>query len=207
MFVYKRGCGGKGDEIMATTNDVQNWYSYNTKERAIFNLDFRVKPGVVAVRHREWAEQYAGYVLVEPHIKGAFSGDNKRYPWDRWQELVSRLPFGVAQCAPAGKRYLEGVTRIETPTFDHAVSVLAVSRGVITTDGGMHHAAGALGKPAVVIWGAFSRPENLGYSFHENIAEPDDEGLGWRTTHPACVAAMERITVDRVLEAARRLWS
>ena len=204
-FVYK-GRGGHGDEIMATTNDPLNWYGRNTRERTIFNPNFRVKPGVVAVRYREWAEQYEGHVLVEPHIKGTFSGENKRWPWAYWEELVSRLPFAIAQCAPEGREFLKGVTRIETPSFDHAVSVLAVSRGIITTEGGMHHAAGALGKPAVVIFGAFNSPKLFGYRGHINIEEPDERCLGTRKTHPACIEAMERITVDRVRAAALELW-
>ena len=57
-----------------------------------------------------------------------------------------------------------------------------------------------------VVFGAFNRPRMFGYAFHENIEEPDPECLGRRQTHPACIAAMERITVDRVLEAMGRLW-
>lgn len=192
---------------MAATNDVKDWYSKNTPKRAIFNPRFRVKPGIVKVKHRKWAEQYAGRILVEPHVKGKFSGDNKRWPWKRWQALVNKSPFPLMQCAPEGKEFLEGVERVVTPSFEHAVSVLAVSKGIVTTEGGLHHAAGALGKPAVVIFGAFNTPEMFGYEFHENIAEPDPEGLGWRFTHPACVAAMKRISVNRVLEAMVRLWS
>ena len=202
--MYHRGRGGHGDEILATTNDVTFWYGYNTPERQIYNPHFRVKPGRITVRHAKWAEQYSGRILVEPHIKGTFSAENKRWPY--WHELVERSPLKLAQCAPSGRKLLEGVERIETPSFDHAVSVLSVARGIVTTDGGLHHAAGALGKPAVVIWGSYSDPKILGYDFHENIAEPDPDGLGWRHTHPACVAAMQRITVERVIEAMVRLW-
>jgi ADP-heptose:LPS heptosyltransferase len=206
VFVYRRGRGGHGDEIMATTNDTAKWYGRNTKERTIFNPDFRVKRGVVKVEHAEWAQQYAGRLLVEPHIKGTFSGENKRYPWARWEELVDRAPFKLAQCAPAGKQFLSGVEKIETPGFSAAVSVLAVSKGIVTTEGGLHHAAGALKKPAVIIFGAFNQAKLFGYEGHINIEEPDEQCLGMRRTHPACLAAMERISVDRVLAAMVQLW-
>ena len=63
-----------------------------------------------------------------------------------------------------------------------------------------------IGKPAVVIFGAFNRVENFGYEGHVNLEEPDPECLGQRQTHPACVAAMKRITVERVLEAMERAF-
>lgn len=205
-FVYK-GLGGHGDAIMATTNNVRKWYCFNTKDRSHFNPDFRVKPGKITVKHREWAERYAGKVMVEPHVKTTFSGENKRWSWANWEELVSRSPFPLIQCAPEGKAFLEGVEQVITPTFDHAVAVLSVSRGIVTTEGGLHHAAGALGVKGVIIYGSFNSPKLFGYPFHENIEEPDPEGLGQRKTHPACVAAMQRITVERVLAAMERAFA
>lgn len=202
-FVYK-GNGGHGDSIMATTNDVSRWYGRTTPEKTVFNPDFRVKPGRIEVKHIDWAMQYAGRAMVEPHVKGQYSGENKR--WYGWQELANRSPFPLIQCAPEGKAFLEGVEQVITPTFDHAVSVLSVSRGIVTTEGGLHHAAGALGVRAVIVFGAFNQSKLFGYDFHENIEEPDPEGLGQRKTHPACVAAMKRITVDRVLAAMERAF-
>lgn len=206
MYLYKLGRGGRGDEIMATTNNIKQWYAYNTPEKSVFNPNFKVKPGRVAVLHAKWASKYRGVLLVEPHIKGTFSGENKQWPWEYWEELVRLSPFPLAQCAPEGRRVLDGVQRIRTDTFDHAVSVLSVAKGLVTTEGGLHHAAGALRKPAVVIFGAFNSPKLFGYDFHENLEEPDPDGLGQRKTHPACVAAMRRITADRVLAAMVRLW-
>lgn len=202
-FVYVGG-GGRGDQILATTNDTRNWYGFGTPERTIFNPRFKVKPGKVEVRHLDWAKQYEGCILVEPHIKGTYSGENKRWPWDYWIELVQRSPWPLSQFS-YGKDLLPGVTPIESPSFDHAVSLLAVSRGAVLTEGGLHHAAGALGKPAVVIFGAFNLAFMMGYDFHFNLEEQDPVCLGRRKTHPACLAAMRRITVDRVLEAMHRM--
>ncbi len=202
-FVYS-GNGGHGDRIMATTNDRDNWYAYADADRWVFNREFRVKPGRVEVDHVEWASHYAGRLIVAPTGPTHYCGENKC--WPHWQELVDRSPFPLAQCAPIGGAYLNGVDRIATPTFAHAVSVLAVSRGIVTTEGGMHHAAGALGKAAVVIFGAFNLPQMFGYDCHVNIEEPDSAGLGQRETHRACVSAMHRISVDRVIDAMARLW-
>lgn len=199
---------GYGDDIMRTVAQ-DGWYSTaRTRERWIFNPAFRVRPGRIDVAPDllQWAEVARGRVLVEPHIKGMASGDNKDWGWESWQELAARSPVPLLQCVPEGRATLDGIETVTTPTFDHAVACLAVSRGIVTTEGGLHHAAGALRKPAVVIFGAFNSPELFGYDFHANLASPDPECLGRRQSHPSCRRAMQRITVDDVLAAMDRMW-
>jgi len=201
------GRGGHGDRIMATTNDRNRWYGRVEKDRTVFNPDFRVKPGEVEVLHEEWAKQYAGMLMVAPHVKGTFSGRNKEWPWDRWQELVDRCKQPCIQCVAPGARTLERVEVVPTRTFEHAVSVLWWSKLLVTTEGGLHHAAGAMNVPAVVIFGAFNQPKLFGYEGHVNLDEPDERCLGQRETNESCVAAMNRISVDRVLGAIAALCS
>lgn len=199
---------GYGDDIMRTV--ATDWYVIGrTRERWLFNPAFRVRPGRIDVAPDllRWAEPIAsGRILVEPHIKGTASGDNKDWGWESWQALARRSPLPLLQCAPKGKATLDGIDSVTTPTFEHAVACLAMSRGIVTTEGGLHHAAGALRKPAVVIFGAFNSPKLFGYDFHENLDSPDPECLGRRQSHPACRRAMQRITVDDVLAAMGRMW-
>jgi ADP-heptose:LPS heptosyltransferase len=207
-------CGGHGDRIMATGGDPDrpSYILSRTKVRDTFNPDFRVAPGriEIAPEHVEWARKYVprDKIMVEPHVKGRHSADNKAWDWRRWQALANAVPAGtLLQCVPPCRAGLQGISVIVTPSFAHAVAALAQSRGLVTTEGGLHHAAAALGKPAVVLFGAFNLPENFGYADHVNIHEPDPEGLGQRKSHPACRAAMERITVARVLEAMERAFA
>lgn len=200
--------GGHGDKIMASGGDPgrPSYIRSRTKGRDTFNTNFRVEPGRIDLSPElvAWAAGHApaGAVMVEPHIKGKHSSDNKAWPWDRWQALVDAAPpFRLIQCAPAGRKALAGVEVIETPSFWHAVAVLAQSRGIVTTEGGLHHAAGALGKPAVVLFSAFNLPSMFGYASHVNINHPDPDGLGQRRSHPACRRSMERIAVADVLSA------
>lgn len=203
-----KGKGGYGDRIIATTNDPNNWYGYGNRTRFFFNPDFKVKPGKIELDPKliEWARPYGGRVMIEPNIKGRFSAQNKAWKWSRWQELVNRTRWDFVQCGPQDARALDNVVRVTTPTFWHAVAVLYHSRGLITTEGGLHHAAGALGKPAVVLFSAFNSPELLGYEFHRNIWYPNPDGLGWRHDHPACKESMNKISVSEVVAAARELF-
>jgi hypothetical protein len=66
----------------------------------------------------------------------------------------------------------------------------------------LHHAAAALGVPAVVIFGGFISPAVTGYAAHANIFTGDDLGCGNINPCPHCRAAMERISVDQVYGAA-----
>ena len=197
--------GGHGDKILARAHDwALPWYvNYHTPERIYFNPGFRAPVGTVNIpaHLQQWAaaKNVGNLILLEPRVKGAFSSNNKAWAWDRWQ-AVARMRADFAQCAPAAP-FLDNVRRIITPTFQRACAILAQARGIVTTSGGLHIAAAALGKPAIVLWGAFSSPENLGYTFQRNFYRPDPEGLGQRKPHPACVAAMERITVAQVIAA------
>ena len=199
---------GYGDEIMRTV--ATDWYiAAKTPERWIYNEDFRVRPGVIRKIRRlvRAAAIDPDTVILEPHTKEHICGANKTWPWDRWVELAERASatFRIAQFG-YGKAILPGVEEIRTESFWHACAVLARCRGIVTTEGGLHHAAGALRKPAVVIFGAFNSPRLFGYDDHVNIEEPDPAGLGARQTHSACVAAMLRISVDRVLTAMEKAF-
>lgn len=145
------------------------------------------------------------FVLVEPHIKGLVGADNRDWGWGNWEALAGRCPDLFVQCGAPGVRRLSGIRSIETPTFRHACAVLALSQGIVTTNGGLHHAAAALHRPAVVIWGGYNDPEMLGYADHINLYEANPQCEGRRQSDPACRACMDRITVDRVYSAVVRM--
>lgn len=202
--------GGYGDKIMASTNDpAECWYWRELwPDRGVFNFDFKPKKGRFVYDKTPGAvADVEDAVLIEPHVKRTFSADNKDWGFERWQQLVDRVPLRFVQCLHDGLPALERVDVIETTSFEHAVSVLAASRGIVLCAGGLHHAAAALGKPAVVIFGGHAPPEVLGYDSHLNLDAPDPEALGWRANHPACRAAMQRISVERVAAAVTELWA
>ena len=138
-------------------------------------------------------------ILIEPHIKGSFSG-NKAWFWDRWQDVANKLP-NVMQIGDRNKKPLKNVKRVHTGDFRQALAVVSQASLVITTDGALHHAAAALGKPAVVLWGARTHPKILGYDSHVNLYTGAGESCGSMIPCKHCEDAMKRITVEMVLEA------
>lgn len=143
---------------------------------------------------RDFAAAHAGRVLIEPHTK--VEGSNKAWPWERWQQLVDRGGDFVQVGAP-GARALRGVTFVETASFRLACAVLAQSRAFVGPEGGLHHAAAAVGVPAVVLFSEFIGVDITGYPMHRNLRHAG-AACGSRIPCVGCRSAMARITVDEV---------
>ena len=173
-------------------------YERTTKQRWVF-LDYKPSPGeLFNVRP---AEKYRGQILLEPNVKITGS-PNKQWGWEKWQALVAQSPDKrFVQVGPKGTRWLRGVTRVLTENFAQAVNVLSAVDGAVLPEGGLHHAAAALGKPVVVLFGGYNSPRSTGYDFHINIAVNSPEAEGWRALHPACTKAWNQITVPMIQEA------
>ena len=157
---------------------------------------WKIAPGelYLSQAERDFAAPYAGAVLIEPHTK--VQGSNKAWIWDRWQALVD-CGGEFIQVGAAGTQVLRGARFVETQSFRHACAVLAVSRAFVGTEGGLHHAAAALGIPAVVLFSEFISPAITGYASHRNLRHAG-EACGSRIPCAGCKASMEAITVDEV---------
>lgn len=146
------------------------------------------------------AAQQAGLVMIEPNVKN-IGHTNKAWLWDRWQALVDSMPPGTfVQCGAAGSRWLSGVHVISTGTFREAMAVLSRSVALVTTEGGLMHAAAAVGTPAVVLWSEFISPDVTGYKMHTNLRHAGNP-CGMRINCPSCRRSMAAITVDEVRAA------
>ena len=142
------------------------------------------------------------YLVVEPHIKPGAS-PNKQWGWARWQELVHALrdahhPW--IQLGPPGARVLDGVMNLPRASFVEACAVLSGAAAAVLPDGGLHHAAAALGVPAVVIFGGYTSPANLGYDGHVNLFDSagGQSPCGQRVDCAHCRQAMDSIRPEAV---------
>ena len=151
-----------------------------------------------------FAEPWRGYVMVEPNGK-AIGHSNKLWAFDRWMMLAAWAKVPLVQCGPPGARRLPAATYVPTMTFRQAAAVLSVSRAFIGGDGSLHHAAAAVGTPAVVIRGGFISHKVTGYASHKNLFTGSGLGCGMRTDCPHCRKAMQAITVDMVQDALKEI--
>lgn len=179
-------CSGPRPYIAGKTPAKWTWKSW------------RIEPGEIYLSpaETEFAATHAWRILVEPNTK-AVDG-NKAWIFNRWQQLVDRHGRdNFVQVGVPGARRLEGVRFVETATFRLACAVLSKSRAFVGTEGGLHHAAAALGVPAVVLFSEFISPDITGYKTHRNLRHAG-AACGSRLPCTGCKASMEAITVDEV---------
>lgn len=145
------------------------------------------------------------YLLIEPTVKPTAS--NKQWSPARYQQVAAALAgdsVQIVQCGPLMQGRLDGVEYVQTRRFRDALLLLAGAQLYVGPEGGMHHAAAALDIPAVVVFGGFVHPRITGYAAHVNLSV-GEEGCGMLTPCPHCRDAMDQITVDMVVSAARGL--
>lgn len=181
-------------------------YIEDVKDRKIvFNEKHRAPKGEIwfSAFELEKADRYVqslpeNFVVVEPNVKGTISAENKQWPFERWQRVADELP--TVQLGPG--KALRNAFQIRE-RFRIACAILQRASLFVGTDGGLHHAAGALNVPAVVLWGGYSSPKTLGYEDHFNIWDGDDP-CGSLDPCNHCRAKMDAISVEAVLHACRR---
>jgi ADP-heptose:LPS heptosyltransferase len=143
-------------------------------------------------------------VSIEPNVD---FGPNKDWGFLRWQQVVDVLKDRVTFVQPSyGKPLLSGVHALPSPRFRIFAAVLAGCDLHMGPEGGLHHAAAAVGCAAVVVFGGRIHPDMTGYAFHENIYRdvPGSPcGMVAPCTH--CRRCLDSITVEDVVASACRL--
>lgn len=162
-------------------------------------------PGDLFLADREKAAEFTfPFAVIEPHVKAGAS-PNKGWGFERYAEVARKLDIKVVQLGPPNTKRLPGAVFMPTMTYRDACVALNAAALYIGGEGGTHHAAAALGKPAVVIFGGMTSPANTGYEGHTNLFVDDGKSpCGQRVPCPHCEAAMAAISVDDVVNAARR---
>lgn len=172
-----------------------------------FNAEYRINDYVGQIHltpaECELAASLTGgdpFVLIEPNIN-PHNSVNKQWGAENWRALVAMFPnIRWVQMDTGGPVRLPGVSLIRAPDFRTACAVLRSAQFYVGPEGGLHHAAAALGKRAVVIFGGFVSPRTTGYDTHINLVG-DDQPCGRMDYCGHCERAMRQISVDMVAEA------
>lgn len=176
-----------------------------SKDRWIFHPDWSATIGELPGITRR---PKGRYIVIEPNLKAGIDRTNKQWGWDRWQGLVDAMP-GVefVQLGPRGSRVLNGARLVKTASFIEACAHLSGAWAAALPEGGLHHAAAALGVPAVVLFGGSRSVRSTGYDCHINIDDPDPltKACGSRRPCSHCDEYWRRLTPDIVAEALGEL--
>ncbi len=161
----------------------------------------------------EFAEKachgFGSFILIEPNVAKASatvrwdSNPNKQWGRDRWQQLVRLMKLPVVQVGANGTEVLDGAYFIPTATFRLGAAVLQRATLSILPESGLHHAAAALGKKAVVLFGGLISPETTGYPFHINISRGEPCRMLVPCKH--CEEIWQTISPEEVADRASEL--
>lgn len=200
--------GGKCRPYIQYPFTVELGCTYNKTFRCTNNIGqiaFTLEETTFAFKHELATEKYN--VLVEPNLADK-SNPNKQWGFGNWQELVqlNRSLINWVQIGDGSGRLLDGVTFIQTPTFRHGAAVLARMHASILPEGGLMHAAGALNKAAVVLFGGATDPYVMGYPMHVKIFD-DHESSPCGRWQPCghCLNYWMTLTPNKVLRKLQLL--
>jgi hypothetical protein len=156
-----------------------------------------------------------GFVIVEPETNRDYFGELRAWPRDRWVALVRKIQtahpalafvqIGIRRGAP-----LSDVVDLRGETdFRIACALLKRSLLFVGTEGGLMHAANAVGAKALILWGGVTMPEFVGYPSRQRtickrVACAPCGQLGWCDNGHIC---MQGISVDEVAVAVSELLS
>lgn len=173
-----------------------------------FNMNHYPRAGTIYLTEEERSfcpMDPDSFIVIEPTVKPGAS-PNKSWGWDRWAAVAARMNLPVYQLGSGPARTLPGVHRLQTPTTRLAAAVIERAALVLCNEGGTHHLAAAMRRPAVVVFGGFTPPSITGYPFHKNITGPEPHGFcGKWDSCQHCTTIMASINPDMVVSAAQEL--
>ena len=180
-------------------------YKKTTKTRWAYT-NWKVTRGQIYFSEKESknVKDLIGMVLIEPNIKTNAS-PNKLWGFDKCQRLVNSNPqIPWVQIRPQQNKWLKNVREVVTPTFRDAIVKMWGLSAFVSPEGGIHHAAAALGVPGVVIFGEMTSPLNTGYDTHINLTSGNNP-CGWRIPCVSCKKVMNSITPELVMKKLEAL--
>jgi ADP-heptose:LPS heptosyltransferase len=177
----------------------------------VWNYDFKPVPGEFFFDEIEQAIAATfspGFIAIEPNVPWQKTvAPNKDWGESKYRELARRLLLQGHRLVQFrhknSRRLIEGADIIELHKFRHVIAALSKACLYIGPEGGMHHAAAAVGVKAVVLFGGFIPPQVTGYDLHTNLTGGTD-ACGHIEPCKHCQQAMANISVDQVKDAAMR---
>lgn len=171
-------------------------------QRWIWNYKFKASRGEFF--ELGWRDVLPSSVLIEPNVPWHKPiSQNKDWGWLNYQTLADRLRYDGWQVLQTsyGKVRLRNVQTVQVKSYREAANLLRSVNLAIVPEGGLHHAAAAVGTKAIVIFGGAIPPAVLGYDEHINLTGCD-EACGSTLWCKHCADAMKNISVEEVFDKA-----
>ena len=147
------------------------------------------------------------FLTIEPCSNTEYTV-NKAYPHDKWQRVVDglRANHHIVQVGTEQAPKLEGVLDLRgRTTFRTAAGIVGRSRMLLTTEGGLVHAATAFDVPSLVVITGFSHPNMTAYPRNTNLWIHGDHGpCGFKVKCDECWKHVREHDHNEIVEEARK---
>lgn len=158
-------------KIVPLNPEVFDWLDekYYTDEAG--HKRFKAYPGSIFFSEEENSKinhlkkKYGDHILINT----LSASTNKDWGIANWSEFVKQISSRHKMIHPS-KSKIDSLPFYETKSFRDLLMLISSVKAVVTTEGGVHHAAAALGIPAVVLFGGRMNVEMMGYQDHLNIS-------------------------------------
>jgi ADP-heptose:LPS heptosyltransferase len=159
---------------------------------------------------QETVTRYVGgpFIAIEPNLAWQRQVNvNKDWGEGKYEALAKALlahGLTLVQFIHGNsRRRIAGALQVPSPLFRQAAAIMAHARLIIAPEGANHHAAAALGVPAVIVWGDWSPAERMGYAGQVKLTgKQPPQACGHTFNCEHCRQAMNSIAVDEVYQAA-----
>jgi len=121
---------------------------------------------------RDLKNKLGNYITIEPHSKLEYTR-NRRYSFDKWQNIVNTLSdkgVKVVQVGIEGREKLNNVLDMRGKTsFREAAGIIKLSELFISSEGGLVHAANSVETKALVILTGYQTYKMVAYPVNINV--------------------------------------
>tara|TARA_Y100000296_G_C5168108_1_gene255807 strand:- start:224 stop:1057 length:834 start_codon:yes stop_codon:yes gene_type:complete len=149
------------------------------------------------------------FVVVEPHSKINYT-KNRVYPYEKWQKIVNSLSkdIEVVQVGNPNLPVLENVTDLTgKTTFREATLLIGESELLLSTEGGLTHAATAVDTTSLVVITGYQSLEMVAYPQNINLYLANHGPCGLKAVCESCKKEVEEHDFNEIIERAKEFLS
>ena len=195
------------------TKETEEKYYWNKKHKAIpgelyfSEAEENFSSNTIIDAKKWWKEknnsEHKKIIFLEPsRIKTTKNNASKNRDWgiNKWQSFINIFSnkYLFVQSIYRDSDRLDDVYSIKSG-FREACAVLNKCDYAVGGEGGFTHAAGALNKKGLYIYGGWIDPNITGYSVHKNIyIDIEGSPCGMKTECEHCKKCNEIMTVDMI---------
>ena len=150
------------------------------------------------------------FITIDPHTKDEYTV-NKRYPFQKWQNVVDKVrnnsEIKIIQIGNKTDQVLEGVIDFTgITTFRQAAAIISHAVLHVGPEGGLMHAANAVGTKSVILITGFLHPRMTCYKENSNIWIGKNHGpRGMKIECPKCKKEAEDHNELEIFEEIMRM--